>query len=163
MSARRRTLLFILGAAGLVAVLLSVLVFLLPRLVNIAAVKSRVLSELERKAGVRLSFDRAEFVFFPRPRLSLEGVSLTVPGRAEGTVKRIEADISPLSLFRSRIPIGSLLAVAPELRVRIPAREKPLSLEEVEGELSSLLAQSGMRVPGATVTCLLYTSPSPRD
>ena len=155
MSARRKALLFVLGAAGLVAVLLSFLVFLVPRLVNVAAVKSRVLSELERQAGVRLSFDRAEFVFFPRPRLSLDGVSLSVPGRAEGTVKRLEADISPLSLFRNRIPIGSLLAVAPELRVRIPEREKkekPLSLEEIGEKISSLLAQFGVRAPGATVT-----------
>jgi uncharacterized protein involved in outer membrane biogenesis len=120
MKARRKVLLFVLGAAGLLAVIFSSLVFLVPRLVNVAAVKSRVLSELSRQAGVRLSFDRAEFVFFPRPRLSLEGVSLSVPGRAEGTVKRLEADISPLALLRDRVPIGSLLAVAPEIRVRIP-------------------------------------------
>src|SRR5659263_255750 len=92
-SVHRRTLLFVLVAAGLVAVLLSFLVFLVPRLVNVPAVKSRVLSELSRQSGVRLSFDSAEFVFFPRPRLSLEGVSLSAPGLAEGTVKRLEAEI----------------------------------------------------------------------
>ena len=155
MKARRKFLLFVLGAAGLVVALLSFLVILAPRLLNVAAVKSRVLSEIERQAGVRLSFDRAEFVFFPRPRLSLEGVSLSVPGRAEGTVKRLEADISPLALVRNRVPIGSLLAVAPELRVRIPEgekTEKPLSLEEIEEKISSLLARLEARVPGATVT-----------
>ena len=151
----RRTLLFVLVAAGLVAVLLSFLVFLVPRLVNVPAVKSRVLSELARQSGVRLSFDRAEFVFFPHPTLSLEGVSLSVPGRAEGTVKRLEADISPLALLRIRPLIGSLLLVTPEIRLRIPEREqkeKPLSREEIEEKLSSLLAELGMRAPGATVT-----------
>ena len=63
MKARRKFLLFVLGAAGLVAVLLSFLVFLAPRLLNVAAVKSRVLSEigeadggpaLLRTGGVRL-------------------------------------------------------------------------------------------------------------
>lgn len=154
-SACRKALLLVLGAAGLIAVLLSILVFLVPRLVNVPALKSRVLSELSRQSGVRLSFDRAEFVFFPRPRLSLEGVSLSVPGRAEGTVKRLDANISPFSLFRNRVPIGSLLAVAPEIRWRIPEREtkeKPLSLDEIEEKISSLLAQLGMRAPGATVT-----------
>ena len=155
MKTRRKLLLFVLGAAGLVAVLLSFLVFLVPRLLNVAAVKNLVLSELSRQAGVRLSFDRAEIVFFPRPRLSLEGVSLSVPGRAEGTVKHLEADISPLSLLRNRVPIGSILAVAPEIRVRIPEREKtekPLSPEEVGEKISSLLAQLGTRAPGGTVT-----------
>ena len=154
MKTRRKFLFFVLGTAGLLAVFLSFLVFLVPRVVNVAAVKSRVLSEIERQAGVRLSFERAEIVFFPRPRLSLEGVSLSVPGRVEGTVKRLEADISPLALFRNRVPIGSLLAVAPELRVRIPEREKkekPLSREEIGEKLSSLLVQLGMRAPGATV------------
>lgn len=155
MNARRKALLFVLAAAGLVAVLLFFLVFLVPRLVNVAAVKSRVLSGLERQAGVRLSFDRAELVFFPRPRLSLEGVSFSVPGRAEGTVKRLEADISPLAPLRNRVPIGSLLAVAPEIRVRIPEREgkeKPLSPDEIGEKLSSLLTELGMRAPEATVT-----------
>jgi len=155
MKARRKLLLFVLGAAGLVAVILSSIAFLVPRLVNVAAVKSRVLSELEKQAGVRLSFDRAEFVFFPRPRLSLEGVSLSIPGRVEGTVKRLDADISPLALLRNRVPIGSLLAVAPELRVRIPEREKtekPLSLEEVEKGFASLLASLRQKMPGAAVT-----------
>ena len=151
----RRTLLFVLVAAGLVAVLLSFLVFLVPRLVNVPAVKSRALSELSRQSGVRLSFDRAEFVFFPHPTLSLEGVSLSVPGRAEGTVKRLEADISPLALLRIRPLVGSLLLVTPEIRVRIPEREqkeKPLSREEIEEKLSSLLSELGIRAPGATVT-----------
>ncbi len=155
MKSRRKFLLFVLGVAGLLVVILSSLVFFVPRLVNVAAVKSRVLSELEKREGVRLTFDRAEIVFFPRPRLSLEGVSLSVPGRVEGTVKRLEADISPLALFRNRIPIGSILAVAPEFRIRIPEREKkekPLSLEEVEGKVSSLLAQLEGRARGATVT-----------
>ena len=151
----RKRFLFVLGAAGLVAVLLSTLAFLAPRLVNLPAVKSRVLSEMERQTGVRLSFERAEWVFFPRPRLSLEGVSLSGPWRTEGTVKRLEAGFSPLSLFRNRVPIGSLLAVAPEIRMRIPEREKkekPLSPEEIEETISSLLAQLAMRVPGAAVT-----------
>ncbi|MHB1024116.1 MAG: hypothetical protein ACYC24_00240 [Desulfobacteria bacterium] len=152
MSARRKALLFVLGTAGFVAVLLSFLVFLVPRLLNVEAVKSRLLSELERQAGVRLSFDRAEIVFFPRPRLSLDGVALSVPGRAEVTMKRLEADISPLSLLRNRVPVGSLLAVAPEIRVRIPEREKPPSLDEIGEKISSLLAQLGVRAPGATVT-----------
>ena len=155
MKSRRKFLLFALGAAGLLVVILSSIVFFVPRLVNVAAVKSRVLSELERRAGVRLSFDRAEIVFFPRPRLSLEGVSLSVPGWVEGTVKRLEADISPLALLRNRIPIGSLLAVAPAIRVRIPEREKkekPLSLEEIEGKVSSLLAQLGTHAPSRTIT-----------
>lgn len=155
MSARWKALLLVLGAAGLVAVLLSVLVFLVPRLVNVPAVKSRVLSELERQSGVRLSFDSAEFVFFPRPRLSLEGVSLSAPGLAEGTVKRLEAEISPLALLRIRPLIGSLLLVTPEIRVRIPEREqkeKPVSLDEIGETISTLLAQLGVRGPGATVT-----------
>jgi len=155
MKARRKLLLFALGAAGLVALLLSSLVFLVPRLVNVPAVRSRVQSELERRIGGRLSFDRAEYVFFPRHTLSIEGVSLSVPGWADGTVKRLVADISLLGLLRNRVPIGSLLAMAPELRVRIPERgkeEKPLSPAEIEEKISSLLGQLGERVPGATVT-----------
>ena len=152
----RKRILFVLGAVGLVAALLSFLVYLAPRIVNVATVQSRILSALERQTGVRLSFERAELVFFPRPRLSLEEVSLSVPGRAEGTAKRLEADVSPLSLLlRNRVPIGSLLAVAPEIRVRIPEREKkgkPLSLEEIRETISSLLAQLAVRAPGATVT-----------
>ncbi len=153
MSPRRKLLLIVLGSAALVAALLFIAVFLVPRLVNVDAVKTPILARLERETGVRVSFDRAELAWFPRPRLVLHEAFLVLPPLAEGTVKRIAADISPLGLLRNRFPIGSLLAESPDFRVRIPEREKgeqPPSLEKIEESASRLLSWMASRTPGAT-------------
>lgn len=150
MGRRRKVLFVVLGTAGIVAVLLALLA---PRLVNVDAIKTPILAQLERQTGVRLSYDRAGLVIFPRPRLVLQEVSLSFPSLAEGTVRRLEADISPFAPLRNQLPIGSLLAVSADIRVRLPERakrEEPPSLEEIRENVSRLLSWMASRAPGAT-------------
>src|SRR5512139_120740 len=84
-------LLFLAGAGFLLAILMA-LVLLGPRLINTTAIKERALALLERETGVRLSYARAEFTLFPRPRVAVRGVGLDFPGVAQGTIATLEAD-----------------------------------------------------------------------
>jgi len=147
--------LFLLAGAGILVALLAALVFLGPRLVNTKAFRDLALSELERRTGVTLSYARAEVTLFPRPRVVIHGVVLDVPGLAAGTVKTLQADLELIPLLRGNVRNGAILLDDPDVRVRIPARAKPekaFSVEEFEGNLSSLLATLQRRAPASVVT-----------
>jgi hypothetical protein len=151
----RKIVLALLAGAGVLLALLAALFLLAPWLINTAAIKERALALLERETGVRLSYARAEVALFPRPRVEFRGVGLDVPGVAQGTVAALGADPELLPLLRGKVRIGNVLLEAPDFRVHLPAKkkeEKPVSLEEVEKSLSSLLAALRQRMPGTVVT-----------
>jgi len=147
--------LFLLAGAGILLVLLAALVFLGPRLLNTKAVRDLALAELERRAGIHLSYARAGVTFFPRPRVVILGVVLDVPGLAAGKVATLQVDLELIPLLRGNVRNGNILLEDPDFRVRIPPRaipEKAFSLEEFEGNLSSLLATLRGRAPATVVT-----------
>ena len=146
---------FLLAGAGILVALLAALVFLGPRLINTKAFRDLALGELERRTGVHLSYARAEVTFFPRPRVVIRGVAIDVPGLAAGTVATLQVDPELIPLLRGQVRNGTILLEDPELRVRIPPRpkpEKPFSVEEFEGDLSSLLATLRGSAPATVVT-----------
>ena len=150
-----KIILFLLAGAGILVALLAALVFLGPRLVNTKAFRDLALGELERRTGLHLSYARAEVTFFPRPRVVIRGVSIDVPGLAAGTVATLQVDPELLPLLRGQFRNGAMLLEDPDMRVRIPPRskpEKPFSVEEFEGNLSSLLATLRRRAPATVVT-----------
>jgi hypothetical protein len=113
------------------------------------------MAELERRTGVHLSYARAEVTFFPRPQVVIRGVAIDVPGLAAGTVATLMVDLELIPLLRGNVRNGSILLEDPDVRVRIPARPKPekaFSVEEFEGNLSSLLATLRGSAPATVVT-----------
>jgi len=154
-TARRKSLRILLAAAGVAVALLLGLAFLAPRLVDVDPIKDRILVRLERHTGVRFSCDRAKISFFPRPRIVAAGVGMEVPGRLRGTIPALSADAELYPLLRGELRGGNIRLESPDFRVVLPAREKPetpLSLEEVEKRIASLLDGLRGRAPGATVT-----------
>jgi len=151
----RKILLALFAVAGFLLALLAALLLLAPRLVNTVAIKERLLALLARETGVRMSYIRAEASLFPRPRVALRGVGLDLPGLVHGTVATVEADPEFLPLFRGEVRFASVLLETPDLQVRLPAKEKkekPVSLEEIEEKVSSLLASLRQGTPGTVVT-----------
>ena len=145
----------LLAGAGILLVLLAALVLLGPRLLNTKAVRDLAMAELERRTGIHLSYARAEVTLFPRPRVVVRGASIDVPGLAAGTVATLQVDLELLPLLRGTVRNGAILLEAPDFRVRIPPRAKPekaFSLEEVEGNLASLLTTLQRSAPAAVVT-----------
>ena len=155
MTRSRTVFLFLLAGAGILVALLAALVFLGPRLLNTKAVRDLAMAELERRTGIHLSYARAEVTFFPRPRVVIRGVAIDVPGLAAGTVATLQVDLELIPLLHGNVRNGNILLEDPDFRVRIPPRAKPekaFSVEEFEGNLSSLLATLRGRAPATVVT-----------
>ncbi len=146
---------FLLAGTGILLALLAALVLLGPLLLNTKAVRDLATAELERRTGIHLSYARAEVTLFPRPRVVVRGASIDVPGLAAGTVATLQVDLELIPLLRGTVRNGAILLEAPDFRVRIPPRAKPekaFSLEEFEGNLSSLLDTLRRSAPAMVVT-----------
>ncbi|MBE0604530.1 MAG: hypothetical protein IH611_13010, partial [Deltaproteobacteria bacterium] len=155
MTRSRRIFLFLLAGGGILAALLATLALLAPRLLDTKAVRDLAVSELERRAGVRFSYARAGFAFFPRPRVVVEDAAFDIPGVAQGKIPKLEATPELLPLLLGKVRVGSLLLESAHLRVKIPAAPKPakaFSAEEFEGKIASFLAALEKSAPAAVVS-----------
>ena len=151
---RKISVAFLLSGVGVVLVLLAAAALLAPRLINADGFRRRAFAELERRTGVRMSYERAEVSFFPRLHVAARGVVFEIPDRAKGAAALFRADAALLPLLTGHLRIGSVVIEAPVFSVRLPAhggRETPFSREDSEKEIASALASAGELAPGASV------------
>ncbi len=151
----KKSVVFLLWGAGVLLALLVAAAIVAPRLVNTDGVKRRVLAEVERRTGARISYERAEVSVFPRLRVVARGVAFEMAGRAEGKAAIIRADAALLPLLTGTVRIGAVAIDAPVLRVYLPGREGgegPFSPEEVEERITSVLRALREAAPEAAVS-----------
>ena len=92
-----------------------------------------------------------------RVLLSLYGAELVLTPAIEGMTGAVHAAEELVRQHGYFMPQQFINAANPEIHRRTTARE---ILEATDGQLDAFVAGVGT---GGTITCLLYTSPSPRD
>ena len=132
----------LLGLSGSLAILLLLLVgliLLLPYLINLEPVKERILAILFRQVGGKVEYQRLDLSFFPQPRVNVQQVRISIPEKAEGTLKSIQVYPKLLEMLKGTLRIATIRVESPDFIIRLPeGREKPkeakkrTALEEVE-------------------------------
>jgi len=151
MSGRKKIARGVAGAVGLVAVLLVALAVLMPRWINGEAVKSGIQNRASRAAGGTVRYERLEIAWFPRPRIVVRRLELTIPHRAAGTVESLTLYPSLFPRRRGGVPLAKVRADAPDLAVEIPRaakEEKPPSFAELRERIAGLLSALSVNAPG---------------
>ena len=106
----------VVGAViGMVAVLIILFLALLvlPRLIDSETFKNKIRSELSRKVGGKIDFDRLDFSVFPVPHVKLDKVSVIMPKKLAGSAEMIAVYPKVLLLLSGKIGFR-------EIRVRQP-------------------------------------------
>jgi uncharacterized protein involved in outer membrane biogenesis len=106
----------IIGAViGMVAVLIILFLALLvlPRLIDSETFKNKIRSELSRKVGGKIDFDRLDVSVFPVPHVTLDKVSVMLPKKLAGSAEMIAVYPRFLPLLSGKIGFR-------EIRVRQP-------------------------------------------
>lgn len=80
----------------------------LPTLVNLEPLKQRILSHVSQTLGGRISYERAEISFFPRPFVTIYQTRLSMPGTITGTIPSLRAYPKTLDLLKGKIRLGEL-------------------------------------------------------
>ena len=86
MARRKKIIVWIGGLFGLLICLILTLQLLLPKLLNLDAVRSKVLSTLSQQLGGEVAYEHIDISLFPLPHVVIHQISLTVPEMAKGTL-----------------------------------------------------------------------------
>ena len=129
MSAKRKVFLSLAGGFVILASLLVALAAIAPRWVRLEPVKAEILARASRLLGGTVGCESLELSWFPRPRIALRSVELTIPGKARGKAKTVTVDLSLFPLLRGGYPFAAVRAEEPDIEVALPEkRERPYSL-----------------------------------
>ena len=154
MGDRKKIALGVVGALGLLAVLLLALGALMPLWINMETVKAGILDRASRAAGGTVRYERLELAWFPRPRIVVRRLELAIPHRASGVVESLTLYPSLFPWIRGGSHLAKVRAEAPDLTVEIPRpakEEKPASLAEIRERIAGLLSALTAEAPGVVL------------
>src|SRR5512143_134304 len=89
MKLRKKTILVLIGGAGILFFALVMLAFLATRFIGAEAVKEKIETTLSRKTGGAVAIGRAEFFLFPRPGVDFQRAWISIPEKVQGRVERV--------------------------------------------------------------------------
>jgi uncharacterized protein involved in outer membrane biogenesis len=117
MMMRRKTVLIL---AGVIAVLLLGLIFIVPALIDVDRYRPRVISYLEQQTGKQVEIGRLSLTFFPMAvhidHLGVKNPSIFPPGYVV-QVARIDAELNVGALLHRQVVIKSIVLDEPVLNL----------------------------------------------
>jgi len=129
---------------GIIASFFAVLIILfgavliLPRLIDLEAVRDRVRNGLTETVGVEVDFRRMALSIFPSPHVSLYEPSLVLPKRLTASAKAITVYPEILPLLSRKLKIRELLIRQPDVSITLTATPKTKDAPEKPPTLSDL-------------------------
>ncbi|HTO77379.1 MAG TPA: AsmA-like C-terminal domain-containing protein [Thermoanaerobaculia bacterium] len=154
MTGRRKVVVTVASAVGVVVLLGVVTVVLAPRWINLEPVRKRIESAASAALGGKVTVGRIELSFLPRLEIVVRKVELSGPGKVRGAVRSVGISPVLLSLLRGRFRLSTVRADGPELTIDIPEtakEQKPASgpdpLQSIPPLVASLASEkSGLDV-----------------
>jgi uncharacterized protein involved in outer membrane biogenesis len=94
---------------------------LAPRLIDSAAVKHKIQRIVSEQIGGRIDYQSVNIDFLPRPTISLQQASLSVPERLQGKVEALSIVPKLLPLLTGDLHLARIELEAPDLNLTLPA------------------------------------------
>ncbi|MDH4164618.1 MAG: AsmA-like C-terminal region-containing protein [Nitrospirota bacterium] len=126
MARLRRSLILLAGTAGALLLLLMLLLLLAPWLINTSAFEQKIRRVIADRTGKSLTYRSLAIAFFPRPRLTIEAMRLSLPDRASADIGALHVYPEILPLFTGSIHLAKVSMARPEVLVELasPAAKK---------------------------------------
>jgi AsmA-like C-terminal region/AsmA family len=142
--------------AGFFAILIFTVTVVVPFYLNLAAVKNRIQAAVQEKLSGKVSYDKIDISLFPRPRVTIEGLSLAYPHTFRGTLRSLSIAPQILPLFRGRLQVSKIRIQEPDFRIAVPAAKTDTTseaptLEETRDDIRSVLGYLHMIGPRLVV------------
>jgi len=130
--------------AGLLAILIFAVTVVVPLYLSSASVKNKIRTAVQEKLSGKVSYEKIDISLFPRPRVTIEGISLAYPRTFRGTLRSLSIAPQILPLFRGRVQVSKIRIQEPDFRIAMPVvktdktSEAP-TLEETKEDIRSVL------------------------
>src|SRR5262250_2593164 len=146
---KRRIIRWLAGFGGVCAILLFTTAFLLPRIIDGQAVRDRIRAFLLARTNGNVSFENIDLKWLPRPTVVVRGASFSFDDKVSGKIESIEVYPSIRRLLTGQWDISRVEMASPALSVRLSEPgEEPFNIDEIEGQIRSLLASMAAQIPG---------------
>ena len=134
MTKRKKKYLWIAGIAGTLVIVAVILLLLLPTLINVDLLQKRIEEKISSRAGVDVAFETLDLNFFPRPYGEVRQATISVPGKAKGTLESLTVYPQILPLLRGKFRISELVVKEPDFRITLPEKPKQAKDEHKKKE-----------------------------
>src|SRR5215813_13486278 len=136
------------GLVGISVVVLVLAALLLPRALDSQAVRERIRAFVLSKADADMAISAIDLRWFPRPAVTMRGVSVSFGKQVTGTIQAITARPSVAGLLRGRLDISRVDLSGLALSLTLPeAPDEPLDVDAIEAQLRALLASLVAQTP----------------
>jgi len=144
----RRIVAWLAGLIGLAVVLLLLAALLLPRVLDSHTVRERIRAFVLSKADADLAISKIDLTWFPRPAVTLRGISVSFGTQVTGTIQAITARPSVAGLLRRKFDVSHVELSGFALSLALPGeKEKALDIDAIEGQLRALLTSLAAQAP----------------
>jgi len=131
-------------AAGFLAILIFAVTVAVPLYLSSAAVKNKIQTAVQEKLSGKVSYEKIDISLFPRPRVTIEGLSLAYPRTFRGTLRSLSIAPQILPLFRGRVQFSKIRIQGPDFRIAVPSvktdkKSEAPTLEETKEDIRSVL------------------------
>src|SRR5262245_20156537 len=148
-----RIIKWLAGLSGLCVILLFAVALLLLRILDSQAVREKIRAFLLTKTNGNVAIENIDLRWLPRPAVVVRGASLAFDVKVSGKIQSLEIFLSIRGLLRGNLDISRVEVASPALSVRLPEPgDEPFNIDEIEGQIRSLLASIATAIPGMAVT-----------
>ena len=143
-------------AAAVPAVLIFAVTVVVPLYLSSAGVKTMLQTAVQEKLGGKVSYEKIDVSLFPRPRVTVIGLSLAYPRTFRGTLRSLSIAPQILPLLKGRVQFSEIRIQEPDFRIRMPSAKTDTSsdaptLEEAKEDIRAVLGYLQMVGPGLVV------------
>jgi hypothetical protein len=142
--------------AGFLAILIFALTVVVPLYLSSTGVRNKIQTAVQEKLSGKVSYEKIDISLFPRPRVTIEGLSLAYPRTFKGTLRSLSIAPQILPLFRGRVQFSKIMIQEPDFRIVVPTAKTDTTseaptLEEMKESIRSVLGYLQMVGPGLEV------------
>ncbi|MDB4444479.1 AsmA family protein, partial [bacterium] len=160
MTKNKKIFLWLMGGAGALLVVLLVLLLILPKIINIAPVKEKILANVSRTVGGDVACQQLNLSFLPRPHVEIYQGTLTIPEKITGHVGSLKVYLKIWPLFKGQFQFTSIRVEAPDFKIGLPEKpeigkdpQEQIPFEVmIQEKVTPLLAQLLSQAPDLVVT-----------
>src|SRR5215510_6396353 len=146
---KQRIIRWLAGVGGLCVILLFAAAFLLPRILDSQAVRDKIRAFLLARTNGNVAFENIDLKWLPRPTVIVRRASFSFDDKINGKIESIQVHPSIRGLLTGQWDISRVEMASPALSVRLSEPgEEPFNIDEIEGQIRSLLASMAAQIPG---------------
>jgi hypothetical protein len=123
---------------GLLAVLVAVEIFTIPKFINSEWIKTKIQAQFKEGIGGETAWQHIGITLFPLPRVTISALTVSMPGHLSGSVEKTYVYPEFFPLFKGIVKIKKLQVFAPDVTLFVAGKKE----QDGQASLDALFGQT---------------------